>query len=593
MRNIVRRGGRAIGHGWRRLRCSLLNLRRRLLRQRLDAYVVLTLDREITERSPKEPWWYGYIPGRSSPLSLEALHDALQKIAADPAPKGVIFLVKNPALTLAQAQSLSALCQRFRDWDRQQHPRAEHKKICFHLEQISTPIYVAACVADQITATPLSSWDVLGLRTTPTFLQTTLAKLGIEMDVVQIAPWKSALDTFARSEISPEAAEQINWLFDSWYDDVVAAIATGRNKEPDAVKQLIDQGPWDASQALAFGLIDAVCYEDELPIQLGSTEQPAQLQRYGKIRGLLLRHPRPSAERTIGVLSLNGSIMPGKSYTQPIELPILGKAVVGSSTVQQQIRAARRDSSIGAVVLHVDSPGGSALASDLIWRELLLLQQEKPVVAYMGNVAASGGYYIAVSAQQIIAQRATLTGSIGVITGKAVTAGAYAKVGANRTNIQRGNHAGLYADDHHWTASERDKIEASITHVYEIFKSRVATGRNLPHATLDAVANGRVWTGRQAQAHQLIDEIGDFQCAVERACALAELPTDGSVQTRTISPPNQPSLAEPQKTLQELAGLEGTAQIGRLAETVLTERWQRLFGGERFWLLVDGLPRLQ
>lgn len=592
LRRFLRHSGRAVSQGWQRLICGMFNLRRRFFRKRLDGFVVFTLDREVAERAPDEPWWYGYIPGRKTPLSLEGIHDALRRIATDPAVKGIIFLGKSPGMTLAQAQSFAALLRRFREWDATENPQAPRKQILFHLEQISAPLYVAACAADQIFITPLTGWEVVGLRTTPLFLKDTLAKIGVEMDVVQIAPWKSALDTFARSDMSPEFAEQLNWLFDSWYQDITEAIAAGRNQTGDQIKALIDGAPWDAQQALSHGLVDGIAYEDELPEQLGTAETPAQFQPYAKIQGLLLRRPRVGSSKHIGILYMQGSIMPGESQSQPIDLPILGRETLGSSTAQQQIRAARQDESVAAVVVHVDSPGGSALASDLIWRELQLLQKEKPVVVYMGNVAASGGYYIAMGAQHIVAQSATLTGSIGVITGKAVTAGAFAKLDVNRAVIQRGDHAGLYADDHHWTENEREKIEESVAYVYEVFKNRVAVGRNLPYTTLDAIANGRVWTGAQAMEHQLVDALGDFQLAVDKACALVDLPTDGTVRTQLISTPKRPLLAEPVHALQEAMGLKQAQQLSQLINLVLTEQWQTQLRGERFWLLVDGLPRL-
>ncbi len=593
MGHILRQSSRTIGHLWQQLICGILNLRRRFFRKRLDAYVVFTLDREIEEREPQSPWWVQFIPRHKSSLSVETLTKALKQIAADPTIKGVIFFTKSPALTLAQAQSLTMLLSRFRLWDRQQNPDRPRKEIIFHLEQCTTALYVAACAADQIFVTPLTSWEVLGLRTTPTFIKDTLAKLGIEMDVVQIAPWKSALDTFARSEMSPEHAEQLHWLLESWYTDIVEAIAIGRNQSTEQVKTLINGAPWDAAQAQAHHLIDGIAYEDELPTRLGTPEQPVALQLYEKVHRFLLRQPQSVPAKQIGVISMLGSIMPGESQTQPVELPILGKQTLGSVTAQQQIRAAREDESLAAVILHIDSPGGSALASDLIWRELQLLQQEKPVVAYMGNVAASGGYYIAMGAQRIIAQRATLTGSIGVITGKAVTAGAFAKVGATRAEIQRGDHAGLYADDHHWGGSERIKIEESVHYIYKVFKQRVAEGRNLPYDTLDDLANGRVWSGTQAQAYGLIDQLGDFSDAVEKACELAELPTDGRVQIRAVSTPKQQLLGTPLQAIQQAMGIQKAQQIGALVDLLLSTQWQSRFSKERFWLIADGLPRLK
>lgn len=590
LRQLLKQSTRAVGVGWRRLICALFNLRRRLFRKRLDSYVVITLSRELEERDPHEPWWYDFIPGRKPPQTIESLHHALQRIAVDPAVKGVLFLVKAPNLSLVQAQSLTALFNRFRQWDRQQNPHRDAKAVVIHLEQITLPLYVMACAADRIFVPPLTGWDVLGLRTTPTFFKSTLAKLGVEMDVHQIAPWKSALDSFARSEMSPEFAEQMNWLLDSWYEDIIERIATARKLEPETVRTLIDGAPWDAPAALANGLVDGIAYEDELPMILGNAEKPVSLQPYTHVQKFLLRKPRQSAPQTVGVINMQGTIMPGESQSQPIALPVLGKQTLGSSTAQQQIRTARKDESIAAVVLYVDSPGGSALASDLIWRELQLLQQEKPVVVYMGDVAASGGYYIAMGAQHVVAAPATLTGSIGVIIGKAVTAGTYAKLEANRSVIQRGAHAGLYADDHHWVGSEREKIEESIVYVYDLFKERVAAGRNLPYATLDAVANGRVWTGKQALELKLVDELGDFQCAVEKACVLADLPTDGSTHIQRITTSKQKLLGTPIEAAKGALGVDVMQQVGELAELALTQRWQRLFANERIWLLADGLP---
>ena len=582
--------GRALSLGWQRLLCGLFNLRRRLFRKRLADYVVFVLDQELAERNPDQPWWYGYIPGRKEPMTLEYLDDALVRVADDPAVKGVVLLIKGAQWSLPQAQSLVTLFSRFRALDRCANPTTEAKKVIVHLEQINTPLYVAACGADRIFVPPLASWDVLGLRATPTFLKDTLAQLGIEMDVVQIAPWKSAMDGFARNSISPEHAEQLNWLLDSWYGDIVSAIAAGRGLASEDVRTIIDGAPWDTVQALARDLIDDIVYEDELPALLGDEGKVANLRLYEKTRPLLLRRPRLYHHKQVGVISLLGSIMTGESRTQPIELPILGRQTLGSQTAQQQIRAAREDESLAAVVLHVDSPGGSALASDLIWRELQLLQQEKPLVVYMGDVAASGGYYIAAPAHKIVAQPATLTGSIGVITGKPVTSGLYAKIQANRAVIQRGTHADLYADDQPWTGSTRAKVEESVFQIYGTFKQRVADGRHLPYENLDAIANGRVWTGTQAQQHGLVDALGDFHHAVAVACQLAELPTDGSVRVACVESPKAWLLRVEQEA-QTLLGLTTFDQALHLTSLLLTGQWRRLFTEERCWLLADGLPR--
>ncbi|MCE7986730.1 MAG: signal peptide peptidase SppA [Caldilinea sp. CFX5] len=590
-----RASGRGIALGWQRLLCALANRQRWLRRKQLPDYVLFVLDQELLEREPHTPWWQEYIPGRKAPLTLEFLTAALERIAGDPTVKGVILLGKSPTLSLAQAQSLALLFQRFRQWDQAQRTdsTAPAKRVIFHLEQVTTPLYVAACAADQIYVTPLTTWDVLGLRTAPTFFRQTLDKLGIVMDVVRVSPWKSAVDQFSLDAMSPEQQEQLSWLLDSWYSDIVAAIHTGRRLPAEAVRTIIDGAPWSASEAQEQGLIDGIAYEDELPPLLGSAVQPAKLQFYAKARKLLWRRPRLYHAKQVGVISLCGAIQSGESQSRPVPLPILGKESLGSATAQQQIRHARQKEEIAAVVVHVDSPGGSALASDLIWRELYLLNQEKPVIIYMGDVAASGGYYIAAPGRKVVAQRATLTGSIGVIIAKAVTAGAYAKIAANRQSIQRGANADLYDDQHAWVGDQRAKVEASVFQVYNTFKERVATGRKLVYDSLDAIANGRVWTGSQALAHGLVDELGDFQHAVTVACHLAELPTDGTVRLQRITAEKEKLLAQPLAAVSTALGLPLLRQTGAFVTQVMTDDANTFLHQDHHWLLAEGLPKIR
>jgi protease-4 len=278
--------------------------------------------------------------------------------------------------------------------------------------------------------------------------------------------------------------------------------------------------------------------------------------------------------------------MTGASREFPVPLPLIGEDTLGSSSAQQQIRAARRDDSLDAVVVHVDSPGGSALASDLIWRELSLLAAEKPVVVYMGDVAASGGYYIATPAHKIVAQAATLTGSIGVILAKPVAAEALDKAHIRWETLRRGEHADLYASVTPWTEDARAAVAASMDAVYRTFKERVVAGRKIDMAALDDLAGGRVWTGEQALAHGLVDALGDFHTAVELACQEAGLPADGSVRVEAVAEPGRWQPALPQAPEQaELARWQTLARF--VAGGALARRLQR----ERLWLLADGLPK--
>ncbi len=417
------------------------------------------------------------------------------------------------------------------------------------------------------------------------------ARMGVEMDVVKIAPWKTAMDQFANSAMSDADRAQRERLLDGWYEDLVAAIAVGRKLAPESVRGLIDRAPLFADDALAAGLIDGICYEDELSTVVGKeTGRPAweaKLVPYKKARRYFYQRPVVRNPKAIGVIGLHGMITSGESRSFPVPLPILGEETIGSATAQQMARAAREDDRLAAVVVHVDSGGGSALASDLIWRELDILAHKIPVVVYMGDVAASGGYFIATPGRKIVAQRATLTGSIGVITGKPVTAGAYAHLGANREFVQRGANAGLYSDMQSWSAAERAQVEHDVRHTYDLFKHRVADGRKLDFEGLDAIANGQVWTGAQAQAIGLVDEIGDFQTAMLMACDMAGLPTDYSVPIVPVKT-SDGLIAQPFKQAKE-----SITGLSVLASAVLRGEISELFGRERIWFIADGLPKIK
>ncbi len=293
-----------------------------------------------------------------------------------------------------------------------------------------------------------------------------------------------------------------------------------------------------AQQALQMGLLDAICYEDEMPAHLGTPDAPAALQTWDQARRRLVRPRRWHSRQSIGIISVQGTIVPGPSRRPPLPIPLplpLPAAQAGSDTIVQQLRAAAQNKHLAAVVLHVDSPGGSALASDLIWREVAHLRRTKPVVVYMGNQAASGGYYVSAPANAIVAQPATLTGSIGIWGGKIVTRNLFEKIQAGREVVSRGQAAGLYADVAPFSPEERLKIRADIGDGYARFKDRVAQGRDMTGEEVEAIARGRVWTGEQAMANGLVDLLGDLQAACDRACKLAGL--DPRRYTRLVNIP--------------------------------------------------------
>ncbi len=571
--------------------CRFANLLRRLFKGARADYALFELSGPLPELTPQRPWFLALGPLGRPTLTVESLHAALRQIAEDPDVRGALFLVKGSQISLAQAQTLADLFDRFRGWSRALYPGAA-KEVVVYLESCGGAEYMMAAAADRIFVAPHTEWMVLGLRAEPLFLADTLRKVGLRAEVVKVAPWKTAADTLERSEISPAHQEQLEWLLNGWYNELVAAISRGRDLNEEQVRSAIDSAPLTADEAVRLGLIDDLVYEDQLAAKLAATGADVRILPFEEARKALYRRPRLRHRRSIGVISLNGMITSGKSRRFPTGLPIVGGSTVGSATVQQMVRAALENDRLAGILLHVDSNGGSALASDLIWRELTLLNRKKPVVAYLGDVAGSGGYYVALPAQKIICQPTTLTGSIGVIMAKMLTGEALARIGANRFAVQRGENADIYASDRPWRPEQRAKVEEQIGYTYSRFKDLVAEARQLVPQSLENVCGGRVWTGRQAHERGLVDEMGDFATAIDLLCELAELPRDGSVPVMQVSAPQnrtRPPLSE--RSLEQITGADSLADLTDAFLALLQGDISSLLGRERIWLLADGLPK--
>ena len=585
---------RGIAWLWQACGCLVANGVRRLSKGSWADYVLFELSGPLLERTPQRPRYLNIVSRGKPALTVEALHDALRRIAADPDVRGVMILIKGAQVSLAQAQSLADLFARFRGWSGELNPSAAAKEVVVYLETCASAEYVVAAAADRVFVSPQTDWSVLGLRAEPIFLAETLRRIGVEAEVVKVAPWKTALDTFERSEMSAAHREQMERLLDGWYGEMVAAISKGRGKDEEQVRAAIDSAPLTANEAVELGLVDDTVYEDQLAKVLGGGKEEARILPYEQASRTLYRRPRLRQRKGIGVISLSGMITTGKSRRYPGGLPIIGSSTAGSSTVQQTVRAAIQDESLAGVLLHIDSGGGSALASDLMWRELTLLNRKKPVVTYMGDVAGSGGYYVALPARRIVCQAATLTGSIGVVMGKLVTSGAFNKIGAKSSPVQRGENADLYASDGPWRPEQREKIEEQIAHTYGTFKRLVGEARKLGPDSLEELCGGRVWTGRQAQMHGLVDEIGSFATAVDRLCELASLPTDGTVPVVPVKmSEKRPRPPVSEGSLDLAVGGESLADLTEALCAVMQGDVSSLLGRERVWMLADGLPKIK
>ena len=490
---------------------SCFELLRRALGRRAP-YGVLKLDisgelseQTVTYRVP------GLLPrSRDDYFSLLAV---LRLAREDPQLRGVLIRCGELHTGWAKVQELRRNVELL---------RAAGRTVWVVLNRAGIREYVLASAADRVIVAPAATLELTGLSTEVTFLAGTLEKLGIKAELVQMGKYKSAAESFTRSAMSAAHQEMVESLLHDLYEQVVEAIAVGRGMEHDAVVALLDRGPFLAREALNLRLVDDVLYEDEAEEKLRELcdhakviEAPDHFRRRGRtVRLDVLRRGGP----LIGVVHMTGTIKMDDSIAGPERV-----SACGVSSVCRDLQELRERPDVGAVVLRISSPGGSGLASDLIWHEVSRLRQHKPVVVSFGDVAASGGYYIAVAGGPVFAEGGTITGSIGVLAGKALLRGLYERIGVTKQIITRGRHAALYSDYVPLGDEERQRMQAEAQSFYSDFLDKVCAGRKLSRDAVSAVAEGRVWTGRQALARGLIDTIGGFEAALAQAKTLLGL----------------------------------------------------------------------
>jgi protease-4 len=396
--------------------------------------------------------------------------------------------------------------------------------------------YYIATACDKIIVPPPGELFINGLAADVMFFRGSLDKLGIYPDIYQIGKYKSAGDMFTQKKMTDAHREYINEMLNDLFDRYVNTIAQARKKTPDEVRALIDNAPYNAIKAKEAGLIDDAVYHDELENQLKKQLGYKDTDTFPLVRGVDYRDVPPESlglnqgER-IAVIYASGDIGSGSSQNSPS-----GDQSIGSDTVSKALNDAAADKTIKAIVLRVDSPGGSGLASDIIWHAVEAANQKKPVVVSMSDVAASGGYYISASASKILAQPSTITGSIGVVAGKPVMRGFYDWLGISNEYVLRGKTAGMFRETEKFSDEERAKFEEWIKNTYyNDFVPKVAKGRKKDPQYIDSVAQGRVWTGGQAKDRGLVDEFGGLDRAIDVAKELAKIPANKGVE-RVILP---------------------------------------------------------
>lgn len=478
-------------------------------RVRENSVLVLALQGPLMEQGPqgwKEQLFLGEV------LTTRDIIVSLQKAKTDSRIRALWVSSMFSDMGIGKAQEVRAAIQDF----------AKSKKAVYGLIEDGDALDYYVCSASpKLYMTPDGEGgaNLMGLRSEVPFFKGTLDKLGIIAQFDHIGVYKSGSDLYTRESMSEAHREATESLLDSLYTRITTDIANDRKMTPETIQQLINEGPLVRKVAKEKGLVDALLYRDELE---GILKKDLKLSDLNQISVLDYNEPTFSEaygekKNKIAIIYGTGTIVPGDSSRG------FGDDMMGSTTLTKAIRQAREDDSIKAIIFRVDSPGGSAVASDLIWREVFVTTKKKPVIISMADVAASGGYYVSMGASKILADPSTITGSIGVYFGKFYAKGLYDKIGINKDIIKRGEHADLYSNYVPFSDAEWEIIRGELRSIYDSFTRKAAEGRKKTQEEIDAVGQGRVWTGEQALERGLVDQLGGLTDAIREAKKMAKL----------------------------------------------------------------------
>ncbi len=491
--------------------------------------VSLALSGDLSE-SVAPPGLFGEIQ-----KSLSQTIATLQRAADDDEVMAVVLRIRG--LTVGRGK-VHELRQAIRE------VRQKGKKVYADLHFASPADYLVASACDQVVMPESGTLLLPGVRAEVMFYKNLFDKLGVRADMLQVGDFKGAGEPYSRTEMSESFRRQYELVIDDLYDQMVDLIATDRQLSREVVVAKIDQGLFMANEAKEAGLIDLVTYDTELQKVWETSAAPRTIRvvrDYGrkkvdtdfsgmmgmvKLMEMLTgadAKKRSTSEQKIAIVHAVGAIVTGSSQSS-----LVGGGMVGSDTIVAALQAAERDETVVAIVLRIDSPGGSALASDLIWKQIR--DCKKPVVASMGDVAASGGYYIAMGCDKIVAEPGTLTGSIGVVGGKLTLKGAMEKLGVSTDVISRGKHSGILSSRDAFSDGERERFQKMMETTYQQFTSKAAEGRKMSLERLLSLAGGRIWTGHQAHEHGLVDRLGTLDDAVAEAKQLAGVSADSETE---------------------------------------------------------------
>ncbi|MFO7691572.1 MAG: signal peptide peptidase SppA [Vicinamibacterales bacterium] len=546
-----------------------------------NAFLVVRVEGDLAD-SATDTVFAAVVGGRRN--GARTIIENLRKAKADRRIAGVI--VKPAGLSTAYWARLQEVRDAIVDFT------SSGKPTVAHLEYGGDREYFVASACSRVFLLPTSPLDVNGFATYELFLRGTLDKIGAYPDFLHIGDYKTAPNQFTEKTFTPAHREMSESLNRDLFEQFVQSVAEGRRKTPAEVRQLVDDGPFLAEDAVRVGLVDDVAYDDQLDAKIkpaAASIVRVKDEDYTKVSAASVGL---AGRSRIAVINAHGVINSGRSGIDP-----LNGAVVGSDTLVEFIRKAGKDRSVKAIVLHVDSPGGSTIASDVIWRELVRVSTgpgARPLVASMSDLAASGGYYIAMAAPDIVAEPGTLTGSIGIFGGKIVTGGTYEKLGMNVEAVSIGRHAEMNSPVRPYSEEERAKIDEQLRSFYDQFVEKAAAARRKKPEEIDAIAQGRVWTGRQAKELGLVDALGGLDTAVTIAKERAKIPAAEQVDLvvypprRTIYDLFMTSLSgmDEQARLAALLGIRDRRAVGTLTAPI------RLFRrGEPLALMPFGYVR--
>jgi len=542
----------------------LSSLRRSI--SRAPDYVIYVLEEGLpTLPDPPAPFWRRFV---SRPrLSVEELGEQFDAIAHDRRTKGVVLHLRPVPMSMASLQDLRDLVAKLRRAD---------KRVIAWAPFYTTGTYYLASACDEILLMPAGLVRPLGFSSTGLFLADSLARVGIKADFVQISPYKSAPDPLTKSKMSPEQREQVTWLLASNHEELVSSISESRGVDLDTAAKVVDESPYTDAAALEKHVVDGLLPEEQLPDHLGGGGERARIATWDQARRRLrARRPSTGRGRYVAIMRIEGTIVDGRNDSLPIrppfEIPLVGQDRAGDLSVVPLARQVAADKNAAAAVLFINSRGGSSTASEAMRQSLELVAKRKPLVIAMGSAAASGGYLVATPGQWIVARPGTLTGSIGVFTGKLVTGDLFSKLLVNRETVAFGKHVTLEGDDDPFTDEERTIVQHEIGRIYELFLGSVGESRRMTRVEVQPVAGGRVWTGSQALERNLVDELGGVDTAVRKARSLAGL--KDTTPAREVRAPRRPVPPRAMPTAAGLLGyvLEGIGLLSRAPALAVME----------------------